>query len=69
MAARSAPADAELAGLAARFGSNPVVGDKNMMMDMSALPTGMMIGAGVYHLIIVVFALLGSAACVKYLRS
>jgi hypothetical protein len=40
-----------------------------MMMDMSAMPTGMMIGAGLYHLIIVAFALLGSAASIKYLRS
>jgi len=39
------------------------------MMDMTAMPAGMLIGMGVYHLIIVVFALLGSAACIKYLRS
>jgi hypothetical protein len=40
-----------------------------MMMDMTTMSTGMMIGAGIYHLIIVVFAFLGSAACIKYLRS
>ncbi len=40
-----------------------------MMMDMTAMSPGMMIGMGVYHLIIVVFALLGIAACIKYLRS
>ncbi|MEW6449111.1 MAG: hypothetical protein AB1490_00545 [Pseudomonadota bacterium] len=40
-----------------------------MMMDMTAMSSGMMIGMGIYHLIIIVFALLGSAACIKYLRS
>jgi hypothetical protein len=44
-------------------------GDNAMMMDMTTMPTGMMIGAAIYHLIIVVFALLGSAAFIKYLRS
>jgi hypothetical protein len=40
-----------------------------MMMDMSAMGTGMMVGMGVYHLAIFIFALLGIAASIKYLRS
>jgi hypothetical protein len=40
-----------------------------MMMDMTTMSTGMMLGMGIYHLIIVVFALLGIAASIKYLRS
>lgn len=40
-----------------------------MMMEMSAMPTGMMIGVAIYHLAIFVFELLGSAASMKYLRS
>jgi hypothetical protein len=39
------------------------------MMDMTAMGTGMMVGMGVYHFAIVIFALLGSAASIKYLRS
>jgi hypothetical protein len=39
------------------------------MMDMTTVSTGMMLGMGIYHLIIVVFALLGIAASIKYLRS
>ena len=38
-------------------------------MDISTMGTGMMVGMGIYHLIIVVFALLGTAASIKYLRS
>jgi hypothetical protein len=40
-----------------------------MMMDMSAMGAGMMATMGVYHLAIFVFALLGIAASIKYLRS
>ena len=40
-----------------------------MMMDMTTMSTGMMLGMGIDHLIIVVFALLGIAASIKCLRS
>ncbi len=40
-----------------------------MMMDMGATGTGMMMVMGIYHLAIFIFALLGSAASIKYLRS
>jgi hypothetical protein len=40
-----------------------------MMMDMTMMSTGMMVGMVIYHLIIVIFALLGIAAFIKYLRS
>ncbi len=40
-----------------------------MMLDMTTMSTGMMLGMGIYHLIIVAFALLGIAASIKYLRS
>jgi hypothetical protein len=39
------------------------------MMDMATMSTGMMLGMGIYHLIIVVFALLGTASSIKYLRA
>jgi len=39
------------------------------MMEMTTMSTGMMFGMGVYHLVIVVFAALGIAASIKYLRS
>lgn len=39
------------------------------MMDMTTMATGMMLGMGAYHLIILAFASLGIAASVKYLRS
>jgi hypothetical protein len=39
------------------------------MMDMTTLSTGMMLGMGIYHLIIVGFAVLGIAASIKYLRA
>jgi len=38
-------------------------------MDISTMPMGMMIGMGIYHIAVFVFALLGIAACIKYLRS
>jgi hypothetical protein len=40
-----------------------------MMMDMSAMSTGLMTIVGLYHLAIFIFALLGIAAAIKYLRS
>ena len=40
-----------------------------MMMDMSAMGTGMILAAGTYHLAIFIFAVLGIAAAIKYLRS
>jgi hypothetical protein len=42
---------------------------KLIMMDMTTMSTGMMLGMGIYHLITVVFALLGIAASIKYLRA
>lgn len=39
------------------------------MMDMTTMPTGMMMGMGFIWLLLVVFLLLGIAAAVKYLRS
>ncbi len=40
-----------------------------MMMDMTGMHTGAMLAMGVYHLVIFIFAVLGIAASVKYLRS
>jgi hypothetical protein len=40
-----------------------------MVMDMTMMSTGMMVGMVLYHLVIVIFALLGIAAFIKYLRS
>jgi hypothetical protein len=40
-----------------------------MTMDMSTMGSGMMIGMGIYHIAIFVFAVLGIAASIKYLRS
>jgi len=39
------------------------------MFDMSQMPTAMMLGMGIYHLLIAVFAVVGIAAGIKYLRS
>ena len=39
------------------------------MMDMSTMSTGMMTVAGIYHITIFIFALLGIAASIKYLHS
>ena len=39
------------------------------MMDMSTMPSGIMTIVGLYHLAIFVFALLGIAASIKYLRT
>jgi len=40
-----------------------------MMMDMTAMGTGMLVTLGIYHLAIFIFAVLGTAASIKYLRS
>jgi hypothetical protein len=40
-----------------------------MTMDMSTMGSGMMIAMGIYHIAIFVFAVLGIAASIKYLRS
>ena len=40
-----------------------------MMMDVSTTGSGMMLAMGIYHLAIFVFAVLGIAASIKYLRS
>jgi hypothetical protein len=40
-----------------------------MMMDVTAMSTGMIVAMGIYHLAIFVFALLGIAGAIKYLRS
>ncbi len=40
-----------------------------MMMDMTAMGSGMMVAAAIYHLAIFVFAVLGIGASIKYLRS
>jgi hypothetical protein len=40
-----------------------------MMMDMTAMGSGMVLVAGIYHLAIFIFAALGIAASIKYLRS
>lgn len=39
------------------------------MMDMSTMGSGMMLAMRIYHLAIFVFAVLGIAASIKYLRS
>ena len=39
------------------------------MMDMTAMGSGMMLAAGIYHFAIFIFAVLGIAASIKYLRS
>ena len=40
-----------------------------MTMDMTTMGSGMLAAMGIYHLAIFIFALLGIAASVKYLRS
>jgi len=39
------------------------------MMDMTTMSSGMMAAMGLYHTVIFIFALLGIAASIKYLRS
>jgi hypothetical protein len=40
-----------------------------MTMDMSTMGSGALVAIGVYHLAIFIFAVLGIAASIKYLRS
>lgn len=40
-----------------------------MMMDMTGMGTGAMLAMGIYHLAIFIFAVVGSIAAIKYLRS
>src|SRR5438128_9929573 len=40
-----------------------------MTMDMTTMGSGVMLAMGIYHLVIFIFAVLGIAASVKYLRS
>ncbi len=40
-----------------------------MMMDISGMGTGAMVAMGIYHLAIFVFAVLGTVAAIKYLRT
>ena len=40
-----------------------------MMMDMSGMGTGAMVAMGIYHLAIFIFAVLGTVAAIKYLRT
>jgi hypothetical protein len=40
-----------------------------MMMDMTGMSIGMMLGMGVIWLLVLVFLVLGIAALIKYLRS
>ncbi len=39
------------------------------MMDMSMMPAGMMLVAALDHLAIFIFAVVGTIAAIKYLRS
>jgi hypothetical protein len=41
----------------------------DMTMDMGSMGTGAMLAMGIYHLAIFIFAVLGTAASTKYLRS
>jgi hypothetical protein len=40
-----------------------------MMMDMTGMPLGMMLGMGILSLVVLVFLVLGIAAFIKYLQS
>jgi hypothetical protein len=40
-----------------------------MSMDISTMGSGALVAMGVYHLVIFIFAVLGIAASIKYLRS
>ena len=40
-----------------------------MMMDMNTMGSGMMLAMGIYHLAILIFAVVGTVASIKYLRS
>jgi len=40
-----------------------------MTMDMTTMGSGVMVAMAIYHLAIFIFAVLGIAASIKYLRS
>jgi hypothetical protein len=39
------------------------------MMQMTDMPTGMMLGMGLISILVIIFLILGIAAFIKYLRS
>jgi len=39
------------------------------MMQMTDMSTGMMLGMGLVWILVIIFLVLGIAACIKYLRS
>jgi len=39
------------------------------MMQMTDMPIGMMLGMGLICLLLITFLILGTVACIKYLRS
>jgi hypothetical protein len=39
------------------------------MMQMTDISTGMMLGMGLVWILVIIFLVLGIAACIKYLRS
>ena len=39
------------------------------MMQMTDMSTGMMLGMGLISVLVIIFLILGIAACIKYLRS
>jgi len=39
------------------------------MMQITDLPTGMMLGMGLISILVILLLILGIAACIKYLRS
>lgn len=39
------------------------------MMQITDMPTGMMLGMGLISILVIVFLILGTAAFIKYLRS
>jgi len=39
------------------------------MMQISDMPTGMMLGMGLVWVLAIILLILGIAACIKYLRS
>ena len=40
-----------------------------MTMDMTTMGSGVMLAMAIYHLVILIFAVVGIAASIKYLRS
>jgi hypothetical protein len=39
------------------------------MMQMTDMPTGMMLGMGLVWVLVIILLILGIAVCIKYLRS